>query len=65
MSGSGRGSFARGMTDLLLKNILMHLEFTWGGKNLSEDGSIRRQYIASLHAADEGDYAPLLAFVRT
>ena len=62
---NGNGRHARGMTDLLLKNILMHLEFTWGGKNLSEDGSIRRQYIASLHAADEGDYAPLLAFVRT
>jgi Fic-DOC domain mobile mystery protein B len=62
---NGNGRHARGMTDLLLKNILMHLEFTWGGKNLSENGSIRRQYIASLHAADEGDYAPLLAFVRT
>ncbi len=28
-------------------------------------GSIRKQYIESLHAADGGNYEPLLTFVRT
>ena len=48
-----------------LKNILKHPEFTWGSENLSEAGSIRKQYIESLQAADGGNYEPLLTFVRT
>lgn len=62
---NGNGRHAREMANLLLKNILKHPEFTWGGKNLSQAGIIRKQYIESLHAADNSDYEPLLAFVRT
>ena len=62
---NGNGRHAREMADLLLKNILKHPEFTWGGKNLSSAANIRKQYIESLQAADKGDYEPLLAFVRT
>ncbi len=62
---NGNGRHAREMTDLLLKNILKHPEFTWGSGNLSDTGSIRKQYIESLHAADRGDYDPLLTFLRT
>jgi Fic-DOC domain mobile mystery protein B len=62
---NGNGRHARLMADLLLKNILKQKEFTWGGKNLSNAGDIRKQYIESLQAADRGDYAPLFAFVRT
>ena len=62
---NGNGRHAREMANLLLKNILKHPSFTWGGKNLAEGGSIRTQYIESLRAADKGDYKPLLAFVHT
>lgn len=62
---NGNGRHAREMANLLLKNILKHPEFTWGGKSLSQAGIIRKQYIESLHAADNSDYEPLLAFVRT
>jgi len=62
---NGNGRHAREMTNLLMKNILNQPEFTWGRKNLSETGSIRKQYIESLHAADGGNYEPLLTFVRT
>jgi Fic-DOC domain mobile mystery protein B len=62
---NGNGRHAREMTDLLLKNVLKRPEFTWGKQSLSETGSARTQYIESLHAADNGDYGPLLAFVRT
>ncbi len=62
---NGNGRHAREMTNLLLKNILKHPEFTWGGENLLEANSTRKQYIESLHAADKGDYMPLLKFVRT
>jgi Fic-DOC domain mobile mystery protein B len=61
---NGNGRHAREMTNLLLKNILNHSEFTWGRESLSEPGSMRKQYIESLHAADEGNYEPLLRFVR-
>lgn len=62
---NGNGRHAREMTNLLLKNILKQPEFTWGSVNLTASGCIRKQYIESLHAADGGNYEPLLAFVRT
>jgi Fic-DOC domain mobile mystery protein B len=62
---NGNGRHAREMTNLLLKYKLKQPEFTWGSKNLSEAGNIRKQYIESLHSADKGDYNPLLAFVHT
>ena len=62
---NGNGRHAREMTNLVMKNILKQPEFTWGSKNLSEAGSIRKQYIESLQAADGGNYEPLLTFVRT
>jgi len=62
---NGNGRHAREMTNLLLRYKLKQPEFTWGSKNLSEAGNIRKQYIESLHSADKGDYNPLLAFVHT
>jgi Fic-DOC domain mobile mystery protein B len=62
---NGNGRHARELANLLLKNILKHPVFTWGSENLSDAGSIRKQYIESLQAADEGNYEPLLTFART
>jgi len=62
---NGNGRHAREMANLLMKNILKEPEFTWGSKNLTEAGNIRKQYIESLQVADKGDYEPLLAFVLT
>ena len=39
---NGNGRHAREMTDLLLKNILEQPAFTWGSRNLAEEGSIRK-----------------------
>ena len=62
---NGNGRHAREMTNLLLKNVLKHPEFSWGSGNLLKAGSIRKQYIESLHAADQENYEPLRKFVRT
>jgi len=62
---NGNGRHARAMTDLLLKNKLKQPEFSWGKLNLSDKEAVRKQYIDSLHSADNGDYKPLLAFART
>ena len=62
---NGNGRHARLMTDLLLENVLQRPRFTWGGQYLLKKGDVRRKYIASLHAADEYDYQPLLEFARS
>ncbi len=62
---NGNGRHARLMADLLLKNIFHEQRFTWGSNNLSAEGSARKSYIAALRAADQYDYEPLFAFVRT
>lgn len=61
---NGNGRHARLMTDVLLRRN--HAEaFSWGGSNLEAAGGARDRYLAALRAADAGDYAELLAFVRT
>jgi len=62
---NGNGRHAREMANLLLKNILDAPVFTWGGNTLTEEGRIRKDYITALQAGDNGDYKPLLTFVRT
>ncbi len=61
---NGNGRHARLAADLLLKS--MDLErFSWGGKNLVDDGKTRKRYIAALQAVYEHDIGPLLDFVRS
>jgi Fic-DOC domain mobile mystery protein B len=62
---NGNGRHARTMTDLLLVQRLQRPRFTWGSGNLIDPGEVRRQYIDALRAADRGEYALLLAFVRS
>jgi fido (protein-threonine AMPylation protein) len=62
---NGNGRHARLAADILLENILNRPAFTWASSDLAEHGDIRKQYIESLHAADKGDYKPLLEFARS
>ncbi len=39
--------------------------FTWGGADTMQAGDFRRRYIQALHAADQNDIGPLLAFARS
>ena len=61
---NGNGRHARLAADLLL---IRHGQprFTWGGRTLGEHGDARRTYIDALRAADQGEIAPLLSFVRS
>jgi hypothetical protein len=38
--------------------------FSWGEQELNDVDSVRTRYIEALRAADRGDVAPLVAFVR-
>jgi Fic-DOC domain mobile mystery protein B len=62
---NGNGRHARLMADILLEHVLKKAPFTWGSADLAKSGDDRKRYIASLIAADHGDYEPLLKFVRT
>lgn len=59
---NGNGRHARMMTDLLMRQCGVP-PFTWGRGGLVHAGDERTAYIAALHAADQGDYAGLLAFL--
>ena len=61
---NGNGRHARQLVDLMLLKQGRHA-FTWGRANLTADGHARRQYLASLRAADSGDLSALYAFVRS
>jgi Fic-DOC domain mobile mystery protein B len=61
---NGNGRHARLATDLLLMSLGQD-RFSWGSANLVDAGATRAAYVAGLRAADDHDYGPLLAFVRS
>ena len=61
---NGNGRHARLMADLLVMSLGGE-RFSWGSTNLQDAGAMRQRYIAALHAADEHDTGPLLAFSRS
>jgi Fic-DOC domain mobile mystery protein B len=61
---NGNGRHSRLMADLLVME-LGAARFTWGSASLQEPGDVRRRYIEALRAADNHDYAALMAFSRS
>ena len=61
---NGNGRHARLMADLLVER-LGQKRFSWGRHNLVATGETRQAYIAALQAADDRNYAPLIAFARS
>ena len=61
---NGNGRHARMAADLLAVS-LGQPRFSWGRGNLRDTGEVRQTYIAAMRAADNHDYAPLLAFGRS
>lgn len=61
---NGNGRHARLATDLLLAQM-NRPRFTWGSHNLLNAEQTREAYVAALRSADQHDYAPLFAFVRS
>jgi len=60
---NGNGRIARIMADLIMR-CLGEKEFDWGETSLIEISELRKNYIAALRKADDGDYSPLLEFVQ-
>ena len=61
---NGNGRHARLAADLLLTSLERD-RFSWGSANLIDAGATRATYVAALRAADNHDYGPLFAFVRS
>ena len=58
---NGNGRHSRLMADAYLHRRGM-APFGWGGLDMNAPTESRARYIATLHAADEGDYGPLIEF---
>jgi Fic-DOC domain mobile mystery protein B len=61
---NGNGRHARLAADLLLVSLGRE-RFSWGSANPVDAGATRAAYVAALRAADNHDYGPLFAFVRS
>lgn len=61
---NGNGRWSRLAADVLVTQ-LGGTRFTWGSASLQAPGEVRRTYIGALHAADDHDLHPLIAFARS
>jgi Fic-DOC domain mobile mystery protein B len=62
---NGNGRWSRLASDALVV-ALGGTRFTWGGASLTDPGTVRRQYISALQAADtDGEFGPLMSFARS
>lgn len=62
---NGNGRHSRLLADVLVA-ARGQPPLTWGaGLDLIQPGAARTRYLAALRSADQGDYAPLLAFVQS
>ncbi|MBS0220365.1 MAG: mobile mystery protein B [Proteobacteria bacterium] len=61
---NGNGRWSRLAADLLIVQQGGG-RFTWGSTNLQALSDVRRAYIDALHAADNHDLEPLIAFARS
>lgn len=60
---NGNGRISRLMADLIMRKQGKK-DLNWGTGNLTEISELRKQYIAALQEADNGDYSKLMEFVK-
>ena len=61
---NGNGRHARMMADLLVMMNFRRERLSWGRASLRDGGTLRKRYIAAMHAADNHNLDPLLEFAR-
>lgn len=62
---NGNGRHSRLMGDIIIEKLFGEELFSWGAGNISKQGDTRACYLQAIKAADNGDYAHLLAFARS
>ena len=61
---NGNGRHARLMADIIISHIFHRPVFSWGRSDLTKTSQLRKDFLAAVYAADNGNIKPLLAFSR-
>ena len=59
---NGNGRHSRLMADVIISKVYKLPLFSWGNKNLIQEGKARSNYLNAIKAADNGNYEHLLRF---
>lgn len=62
---NGNGRHSRLCAEILISKGLKKELFTWGSKNMTDQGETRTEYLKALYEADKESIMPLLKFART
>ncbi len=62
---NGNGRHSRLCADILISKGLKQKIFTWGSKNISDQGETLSKYLKAIYEADNENIEPLLEFART
>lgn len=62
---NGNGRHSRLCADILIHKGFKKDVFSWGAKNITEQGETRYEYLNAIYEADNGNIKPLLDFART
>jgi len=62
---NGNGRHSRLCADILISKGLKKKTFTWGSKNITNQGDTRTKYLNAIYEADKENIDPLIKFART
>jgi len=62
---NGNGRHSRLCGDILVSHALNQPFFSWGGKNITDQGETRARYLRAIYRAAQEDIIPLLEFARS
>lgn len=61
---NGNGRHSRMMADIIMESIFGGKNFSWHQSNMVKADDTRKEYIAALRKADNGDINPLIEFAK-
>ena len=61
---NGNGRHSRMMADIMMESIFNEKVFSWHQSNMVKADDTRKEYIAALRKADNGDIKPLIEFAK-
>ncbi|HEY9169861.1 MAG TPA: mobile mystery protein B [Lutibacter sp.] len=62
---NGNGRHSRMMADIIIESIFGGKIFSWHQSNMVKVNDTRKEYIAALRKADNGDINPLIKFAKS
>jgi len=62
---NGNGRHSRLIADIISDHIFKNDVYNWGSSSLIKPDELRKNYIAALKKADQGDISPLVNFAKS